>query len=103
MRIHIYYTYILANNYNNVLYVGITNDLSRRVNEHKCKLRPGFTAKYNVDKLVYYERYDFVQHAIQREKQIKKYSKAKKLALIKTMNPEMRDLYDNGVIIDTSK
>jgi putative endonuclease len=99
MNLRIYYTYILANKYNNVLYVGMTNDLSRRVFEHKHKLTPGFTSKYNVGKLVYYEQFDFVELAINREKQIKKYSKAKKLALIHSMNPEMRELYDNGKII----
>ena len=98
MRLHIYYTYILANKHNNVLYVGMTNDLSRRVSEHKRKFFPGFTSKYNIDKLVYFEYFDFVNHAIAREKQIKKYSKAKKLALIATMNPEMKDLYENGQI-----
>ncbi len=100
MKLHIYYTYILTNKYNNVVYVGMTNDLSRRVFEHKRKLTPGFTSKYNVDKLVYFEYFDFVELAIAREKQIKKYSKAKKLALIATMNPEMSDLYENGKIIN---
>ena len=100
MRLHVYYTYILTNKYNNVLYVGMTNDLRRRIFEHKHKLTPGFTSKYNVDKLVYYEFFDFVELAISREKQIKKYSKAKKLALIGTKNPDMRDLYDNGRIVD---
>jgi len=103
MRLHIYYTYILANKYNSVIYVGMINDLSCRVFEHKRKLVPGFTSKYNVDKLVYYERFDFVELAIAREKQIKKYSKAKKLALIESMNPEFMDLYDNGKINDPAK
>jgi putative endonuclease len=103
MRLHIYYTYILTNKHNNVLYVGMTNDLPRRIFEHKRKLIPGFTSKYNVDKLVYFEYFDFVELAISREKQIKKYSKAKKLALVTTMNPEFFDLYDNGKIIDPAK
>ena len=102
MRLHVYYAYIMTNKYNNVLYVGMTNDLCRRIFEHKRILIPGFTSKYNVDKLVYYEFFDFVDLAIAREKQIKKYSKAKKLALIETKNPGMRDLYDNGRIADTT-
>ncbi len=103
MRLHKYYTYILSNKYNNVVYVGMTNNLSRRVFEHKHKLVPGFTSKYNIDKLVYYECFDFVDLAIKREKQIKKYSKAKKLALIHSINPKMIDLFDNGRIIDPMK
>ncbi len=98
MKLHVYYTYILTNKYNNVIYVGMTNDLPRRVFEHKRKLIPGFTSKYNVDKLVYYEYFDYVELAIAREKQIKKYSKAKKLSLIATINPDMKDLYENGKI-----
>jgi len=100
MKLHVYYTYILTNKYNNVIYVGMTNDLPRRVFEHKRKLFPGFTSKYNVDKLVYYELFDFVELAIAREKQIKKYSKAKKHALIVIKNPDFVELYHNGKIID---
>lgn len=103
MKLHIYYTYILTNKYNNVIYVGMTNDLTRRVFEHKRKLVPGFTTKYNVDKLVYYEYFDFVEQAIIREKQIKKYSKAKKHALIMTKNPDFDELYHDGKIIDLTK
>ena len=103
MRLHVYYTYLITNKYDNVIYVGMTNDLPRRIFEHKRKLVPGFTSKYNVDKLVYYELFDFVDSAIAREKQIKKYSKAKKLALIATKNPDFSDLYNNGKIVDLSR
>ena len=78
MKIHIYYIYILTNNNNTVLYTGVTNDLVRRIHEHKNKLIKGFTEKYNVDKLVYYEVFDYIELAIRREKQIKGYSRVKK-------------------------
>ncbi|MFH2142277.1 MAG: GIY-YIG nuclease family protein [Bacteroidota bacterium] len=78
MKIHIYYVYILTNKNHNVLYTGITNDLIRRTWEHKQKMTKGFTQKYNVDKLVYFEIIDYVDLAIAREKQIKGYSRAKK-------------------------
>jgi putative endonuclease len=98
MKIHLYYVYILANKSNNVLYTGITNDLERRCYEHKSKMIKGFTQKYNVDKLIYYESYDFVDLAIAREKRIKGYSKAKKIILISEFNPEWNELYSNGKI-----
>ncbi|MGE0638575.1 MAG: GIY-YIG nuclease family protein, partial [Bacteroidia bacterium] len=98
MKIHIYYIYILTNKNHTVLYTGVTNDLARRCHEHKNKLVKGFTEKYNVENLVYYEVYDFIDLAINREKQIKGYSRAKKEALINKRNPEWRDLYDNGKI-----
>jgi len=77
-----------------VLYVGVTNDLMRRVYQHKEKLADGFTRKYNVVKLVYYEILEDIQNAIVREKQIKAGSRHKKLELINGMNREWRDLYD---------
>jgi putative endonuclease len=98
MKIHIYYIYILSSRNNNVLYVGVTNDLVRRCHEHKMKRIKGFTEKYNVNKLVYYEVFDFIELAIKREKQIKGYSRAKKDLLIDKMNPERSELYNNGVI-----
>jgi putative endonuclease len=98
MKIYIYYIYILSNKNNNVLYVGVTNDLVRRCHEHKKKLVKGFTEKYNVDKLVYYEVFDFIELAIKREKQIKGYSREKKDMLIDNVNPERNELYNNGVI-----
>jgi len=82
MKQKYYYVYILSNKYNNVLYVGITNDLIRRVYEHKNKLIEGFTEKYNVDKLVYYELFNDPINAITREKQLKGYSRKKKVELI---------------------
>jgi putative endonuclease len=99
MKIHLYYVYILTNVNNNVLYTGITNDLIRRCFEHKQKKIKGFTQKYNVNKLVYYEKFDFVELAISREKQIKGYSRAKKLALINSFNELWIDLYNDGRIL----
>ena len=98
MKIHIYYVYILANKGHSVFYTGITNVLTRRVFEHKKKLIKGFTSKYNVDKLIYFENFDFVDSAIAREKQIKGYSRAKKIVLINEFKPEWKDLYENGKI-----
>ena len=100
MKIHIYYTYILANKSNSVVYVGVTNDLVRRCYEHKKKLIKGFTEKYNVDKLVYSEVFDHIDFAIRREKQIKGYSRAKKDILIDGVNPDREELYHNGVIME---
>ena len=89
-----YYVYIMTNKYNTVLYTGVTNDLSRRVYEHKSGLGGGFTSKYNITKLVYYEACDNAYSAIAREKQIKGGSRRKKIDLISTMNSEWKDLYD---------
>ena len=88
------FVYILANNHNTVLYVGVTSDLIRRVYEHKNKLVKGFTNTYNVDKLVYYEAFDNIVVAIEREKQIKKRSRKYKDTLIKEFNPNWEDLYE---------
>ena len=90
-----YYVYILTNKNNTVLYVGVTNDLVRRVFEHKNKLSDGFTKKYNVDKLVYYEVCSNSLSAIEREKQIKAGSRKKKIILIESMNVEWVDLYSS--------
>ena len=87
------YVYLLANKNNNVLYTGVTNDLIRRVYEHKNKLLAGFTKKYNVDRLVYYEVCGNIVVAIEREKQIKGWSPKKKHDLINALNPEWNDLY----------
>jgi putative endonuclease len=87
-----YCIYILTNQNNTVLYTGVTNNLPRRVYEHKAKLVDGFTKRYNVNKLVYYEVFEQVENAILREKQIKGGSRAKKIALIKSMNPKWSDL-----------
>lgn len=87
------YVYLLSNTHNNVLYTGVTSNLIRRVYEHKNKMRPGFTKKYNVDKLVYYEMCSDILVAIAREKQIKGWSRAKKNDLVNTLNIEWADLY----------
>ncbi len=84
----------MTNKRNGTLYTGITNDLERRVYEHKHKLVKGFTSKYNLMRLVYYEDTDDVSAAIAREKQIKGWLRRKKLALIESMNPEWKDLSD---------
>jgi putative endonuclease len=83
--------YIMTNK-SRTLYTGVTNDLERRVYEHKKKLVPGFTAKYNIDRLVYYEATQDVNAAISREKQIKGWLRAKKIVLIESVNPDWRDL-----------
>lgn len=84
----------MTNKSNSVLYTGVTNDLIRRAYEHKNKLVEGFTKKYNVDKLVFYEVYEDVNSAIAREKQIKSGSRAKKIKLIEDMNTGWNDLYE---------
>ena len=89
-----YYVYILSSN-SGTLYTGMTNDLQRRLYQHKNKITPGFTSKYNVNKLVYFETFSNVRDAIDREKQIKGWKRYKKLALIRTMNPKWRDLSDD--------
>ncbi len=89
-----YYVYILTNKSNKVLYIGITNNLSRRIYEHKNKLIPGFTMRYNVSKLVYYEIYDDIRDAIQREKNIKKWYRKWKEELINKFNSNWEDLYN---------
>jgi len=88
-----YYVYIMTNKNNTVLYTGITNDLKRRAYEHKEKLIEGFTKKYNINKLVYYEIFREVEGAILREKQVKAGSRAKKIELINSINREWNDLY----------
>ena len=92
-----YYIYIMSNTKYTVLYVGMTNDLKRRVEEHKSNSIPGFTQKYCCHKLVYYETYSDVNQAIYREKQIKGWLRSKKDVLINSINPERRDLYD-GIV-----
>ncbi len=94
MKDRISYVYIMFNFRNGTLYTGVTNNLVRRVWEHKNKIVEGFTKKYNVDKLGYYEIYADITDAIQREKQIKGGSRKAKLKLIETMNPNWEDLYD---------
>jgi len=88
------YVYIITNKANTVLYTGVTNNIRKRVYEHKNKLVDGFTKKYNIVKLVYYEAFSDCMSAIQREKQIKDGSRRKKEELINSINKDWRDLYD---------
>jgi putative endonuclease len=90
-----YFVYILASGRNGTLYIGVTNDLLRRVNEHRQKLQPSFTQKYNVSRLVYFEQTESVEAAILREKQMKRWNRAWKLELIEKGNPEWKDLAEN--------
>jgi len=89
-----YYVYIMTNKRNTVLYTGVTSNLIKRVYEHKAKFVSGFTKKYNVDKLVFYEVFNDVYNAIVREKQIKAGSRQKKIELINSMNSKWQDLYE---------
>ena len=90
-----YYVYIMSNATNTVTYTGVTNSLFRRILEHKNKLVEGFTKKYSITKLVYYEASESVSSAIWREKQIKSYKRQTKVDLINRVNPGWRDLYDD--------
>jgi len=89
-----YYIYIMTNKKNTVLYTGVTSDLKRRIWEHKEKIIKGFTKKYNIYKLVYFEIFNDPENVILREKQIKAGSRHKKIELIKRINPEWKDLYN---------
>jgi putative endonuclease len=88
-----YYVYIITNRYNAVLYTGVTNNLQRRILEHKNKINIGFSSRYNLSKLVYYEESEDIYGAISREKQIKAGSRMKKIKLIEGINPEWKDIY----------
>ncbi len=90
-----YYVYILASKRNGTLYIGVTNDLERRLYEHKNNLIEGFTGKYNVHRLVYYEDVNDIHSALQREKQFKRWTRKWKIELIEKENPEWRDLGDD--------
>ena len=87
-----YYVYILTNKINTVLYTGFTNNLFTRISQHKLKTIKGFTQKYNCNKLIYYETFNEVKLAINREKEIKKWRREKKIKLINSFNPEWKDL-----------
>ena len=89
------YVYMLASKRNGTLYLGVTSDLSRRMDQHRAKVVPSFTQKYNVGTLVWYKRHDRVELAIAREKQIKKWEREWKLRLIEAQNPEWEDLVDD--------
>ena len=88
------YVYILASQRNGTLYTGVKSDLQRRISEHKHALTPGFASKYGCKILVWYERHDGIEGAIQREKSIKRYRRAWKLRLIESFNPEWDDLFE---------
>lgn len=90
-----YYVYIVANKYNNVLYIGVTGDLVRRIYEHKNKLIKGFSSKYNCTKLVWYEETNNINEAISKEKQMKKWRREYKNNIISEMNPNWADLYNS--------
>lgn len=90
------YVYIMTNAHNKILYTGVTSDLKKRVWQHKEKTCKGFTGKYNVDKLVYFESMEGIRRAIQREKQIKAGSRKKKIEMISAFNKKWEDLY-NGL------
>ena len=90
-----YYVYIMASSKNGTLYIGFTSNLPQRIFEHKNHLLPGFTNKYNVDKLVYFERFEDVNQAIRHEKRLKEWKRNWKKDLIEKHNPQWRDLYDD--------
>ncbi len=98
-KIHLYYVYILTTLKNTVLYTGVTNDLIRRCDDHKQGKGAGFTHKYNVSKLVYYEIYESIDQAIAREKQIKGLSRLKKINMIDRFNHDWVELYQNNRIL----
>jgi putative endonuclease len=87
-----YFVYIIANPTNSTIYIGVTNDLQRRIWEHQNKVVKGFPSSYNVTRLMYYETYSDARSAIEREKQLKRWRRDKKESLIKVFNPERRDL-----------
>jgi len=88
-----FYVYILASRIGGTLYIGVTNDLVRRVAEHRLKLVEGFTKKYEIHKLIYFEQFDDPENAIKREKQLKRWDRAWKIRLIEEHNPNWDDLY----------
>ena len=88
-----YSIYILASRIGGTLYVGVTNDLIRRIGEHKLKIAESFTKRHEVTRLVYFEIFDQIEHAIQREKRLKKWTRAWKISLIEKDNPNWIDLY----------
>ena len=94
---NMYYIYIMASKRNGTLYVGVTNNLLKRVYEHKNDLVEGFTKRYGIHRLVYYEQVADINSAIQREKRLKKWRRQWKIELIEQMNPDWKDLYDQLV------
>lgn len=98
-----YFVYMMTNRWRNVLYTGLTNSLEKRVWQHKAKTVPGFTKKYNCDKLVYFEDYSEIDQAIAHKKQIKAWSRVKKEGLVAKINPAWKDLAADWFSNDTSK
>jgi putative endonuclease len=94
MPTNVYYVYIMTNQYHNVLYTGVTNNLERRVNEHRSGKGSTFTTRYRLTRLVYFESGDDIKSAILREKQIKGGSRKNKIELITKLNPDWEDLYE---------
>ena len=90
-----FYVYIISNNFRNVLYIGVTRNIKRRLYEHKNKLIDGFSKKYNLNVLLFYETTEYPLDAIAREKQLKKWNREKKFNLIKSINPELKDLSED--------
>ncbi len=99
-NVHQYYLYILTNKYNGTLYIGVTNDLERRMYEHKNKLVEGFTKKYGLNRLIYFETCQYVNDAIKREKNIKKWKREWKIKLIEEDNPNWSDLSKNWTYLN---
>ena len=90
-----YYVYIIASRKEGAIYIGVTNDIVRRIYEHRIKAVPGFTSKYDITRLVWFEVYDDPISAISREKELKKWKRAWKIALIEAQNPQWNDLYES--------
>ena len=93
MGVRSFYVYVLANRIGGTLYIGVTNDLIRRVTEHRLKAVESFTKKYGVNRLVYFEQFDDAENAIRREKRLKKWNRMWKIRLIEQLNPNWDDLY----------
>ena len=94
-----FYVYIISNNFRNVLYIGVTRNIERRLYEHKNKLIDGFSKKYNLNVLLFYETTEYPLDAITREKQLKKWNREKKFNLIKSINPELRNLSEDWWLV----
>jgi putative endonuclease len=95
IKVMAYYVYILASRKDGATYIGVTNDLVRRIYEHRTKAVPGFSSRYNITRLVWFEIYDDPISAISREKELKKWKRAWNVQLIEAQNPEWNDLYDS--------
>ena len=98
-----YYVYIVSNKKNGTLYIGVTNNLMRRIYEHKNGIIEGFTKKYNLNKLIYFEQTNDINSAILREKRLKKWNRTWKIQLIETLNPEWKDLSESFIQNDSAQ